>query len=133
MPFKLTKEELATRAALVQDLTEAANRLDVAVSEYNKMVDEHRPDVEKILSDYNNILSRAEEFCSGIAGTAETDMGDKSEKWMESEKGEAAQEYVNAWEGITLDEITIDWPDELVVGELGHATELDELPQEADL
>jgi hypothetical protein len=132
MPFKLTKEELQTRTQLIDELGLAAVRIEESVDHYNLEVDHLRSPVEIAVTKYNELVSKARELCSSISQKAELDIGDRSEAWLESDKGSAAQAWQESWEGISLDEIDYQWPDELEINIQDHADDLKDLPEEAD-
>jgi hypothetical protein len=132
MPFKITKEEAKTRSQLIEDLELAATEIDQCVGVYNTQVNLLRSPVEIAVTKYNEILSKARDLCSGISERAEQDMGDRSEKWMDTVKGQAAQAWQESWGGIELDDVDYQWPDELEIDLPDYNTNLRDLPEEAD-
>jgi hypothetical protein len=132
MPFKLSKDELQIRTELIEDLILAGEEIDKSVSRYNRDVESLRSPVEASVSKFNEVLTKARELCSGIATEAEQDLGDKSEKWMESEKGIAAQAWQESWAEIVLDDVDYQWPDELEIDIPTYPDDLAGLPDEAD-
>jgi hypothetical protein len=132
MPFKISKEELRTRTQLIEDLALAAADIDQCVSVYNDQVGGLRTPVELAVTKYNELVSKARELCSEIAQEAEQDLGDKSEKWLDSERGIAAQSWVESWDGIELDDLDFQWPDELEIEIPDYPDDLKDLPEEAD-
>jgi hypothetical protein len=132
MPFKISKEEAKTRSQLIEDLELAATEIDQCVDVYNTQVNLLRTPVEVAVTKYNELVAKARDFCSSISNQAELDLGDKSEKWMEGEKGQAAQSFQESWGGIELDDLDFQWPDELEIDIDNHADDLKDLPEEAD-
>jgi hypothetical protein len=132
MPFKITKEEARTRSQLIEDLGLAASAVEEAIDHYNSQVNDLRPPVEIAVTKYNELASKARELCSAISNQAEQDMGDRSEKWMESEKGQAAQVWQESWGSIDLDDVDYQWPDELEIEIPEYDSDLRDLPEEAD-
>jgi hypothetical protein len=51
---------------------------------------------------------------------------------MESERGVAAQAWQESWEGIELDDVDYQWPDELEIEIPDYSDDLKDLPEEAD-
>jgi hypothetical protein len=117
---------------LIEDLALAAARIEESVAHYNLETDPLRTPVELAVTKYNELVAKAREFCSEVARQTELDIGDKSEKWLESERGEAAQSWQDLWEGIELDDIDYQWPDELEIEIPSHSDDLKDLPEEAD-
>jgi hypothetical protein len=132
MPFKMTKEELKTRTLLIEELTLAADRIEESVNAYNKSVEDLRSPVELAVTKYNELVAKARELCTHIAEEAEQDLGDKDEEWLDTEKGEAAQSWVELWEEIELSDIDYQWPDELEIDVTNYADQLKDLPEEAE-
>jgi uncharacterized coiled-coil DUF342 family protein len=133
MAFKLDKQELARREKFEVDLREAAGELEDAVSTYNAAVTELRAPLEAAIEKYNELLEEARGFVEDIASTADGEIDDKSEKWQDGDKGQAAIAWKDAWEQADLEPLSIEFPDELTTTEWpDHADVLDQLPLEAE-
>lgn len=127
MPFKLTKDELAKRAELVDDLQTLRAKLEDELAVYNEKLAELREPLEKVQSDYNEAVAAARDFVADIVSQADSDISDKSEKWQEGERGQAASNWRDEWENASLDDLEIEWPDELQFDMPEDATTLEEL------
>lgn len=132
MGFKLTKDEAARKAELLLDLQAQYDKLEDAINTYRAEEALLREPVVNALDAYNELVDAARGFAEDVANRAETEYDEKSEKWQEGDRGEAAREWKDAWDNVNLDEIEIEWPDELSVDDPGHATELDGLPEEME-
>jgi hypothetical protein len=132
MPFKLTKDELRTRTQLIDDLNIAATAIDQAVATYNDQIEGLRPPVEIAVTKYNELVSKARDLCIQVAGQADQDLGDKSEDWMETERGIAAQSWQESWDNVELDDVDYQWPDDLEITIPDYPDDLKDLPEEAD-
>lgn len=134
MSFKLSEAEIKQRDELLANLNSATNALDDAVREYNEAVDKLREPLDAVVAGYNEIVNQAQAFAEDIANTADGEISDKSEKWQDGEKGQAAIAFKDAWEclGHDLREITINYPDELDVDAPTHADDLEAAPVEAE-
>jgi F0F1-type ATP synthase membrane subunit b/b' len=134
MSFKLTKAQIEQKGELSAKLTTALDELNASVEAFNLAVADERATLQTSLDAYNAVLSEAREFASDIASQADQDISDKSEKWQEGERGQAAIEYKDAWETLaqsSLDDLEIEMPDELEIDEPDHVGELDNAPEEA--
>lgn len=131
MAFKLNKDEKARRDQLVKDLQEHVSKLEDAVNVYNDETAKLRAPVETALAAYNEIAEQARGFAEDIANQADSDISDKSEKWQEGERGQAATEWKDAWEGIDISEVEVEWPEDLTIEAPSHADDLEQLPEEA--
>lgn len=157
MAFKLNSQETKTRAALAEELRSLAADVEEAVEQFNSEADALWSDlaaaieefnakraeafqgVESAINAYNEKLDEARGLRDDVAGRLEDEWSEKSEKWQESDKGEAASNMKTEWENADLDdfeieeieEIEIDEPGELEAPDLTHADLLEELPDEA--
>lgn len=109
MAFKLNKGQAAILEKHIADLHEARDALAQAMATYAES------------------LSDAREFRDELVSGWREDIEDRSEKWKESEKGEAATTFVDAWEALELDEMDFE-PE----NECSHADALGEAPTEAE-
>ena len=112
MPFKLTKQDLARRAAIISDLREAYTTLEAAVAEYNEKIAALAEPVTQALANYNEAVAAAQGFREDIVSQADEDISSKSEKWQEGEKGSAASEWKDEWESADIEELSLDLPAE---------------------
>jgi hypothetical protein len=131
MAFKLDKQELARCQQFEVDLREAQGELEDAVSVYNDAVAEARGTLEDALAKYNELVAEARGFVEDIASTASGEIDDKSEKWQEGERGRAAIEWKDAWENATLEDVAIEFPDDVAIDGCDHADTIEQLPVEA--
>jgi hypothetical protein len=132
MAFKLSKADRERRDGYVTSMREAEAKIDDAVSTYNAEMGLHRASVEAAVEAFNQILEEARGFCEDIATEADGQIDDKSEKWQEGDKGQAAVAWKDAWEQIELDALELDWPDDLAVeGADQMASDLEALDIEA--
>jgi hypothetical protein len=132
MPFKISKEDARTKALLIDDLNIAANAIDQTVDEYNQKVNALRTPVEIAVTKYNELVSKARDLCNKIAEEAEQDIGDKSEDWLDTDRGQAVQSWQESWDEIELDDMDFQWPDDLEITIPDYPDELKDLPDEAE-
>lgn len=132
MAFKLDKQEIARRDELFGDLTDARAKLEDAVSVYNAEVLKLREALDAKLAAYNEVVEEASGFAADIASAADGAIGDKSEKWQEGDRGQAATAWKDEWENASFDAVEIEYPDDLSIDQVDdHASTLSELSEEA--
>ena len=131
MAFKLGKAEIERRAEIVEAINEAWGKLDDAINVYNDAVAALREPLADALAAYNESVSEARGFAEDVVSQADEDLGDKSEKWQEGERGRAAVEFKDAWEYLSFDEIEIEYPDDVAIDDPGYGSALDEAPMDA--
>ena len=133
MAFKLDKQDTARRDKLVEELRDGRGVLEDAVSTFNAAVEELKAPLLAALEKYNEIVEEARGFVEDIASTADGQFDDKSEKWQEGDKGQAARNWIDAWQNEPFDALEIAFPDELTLPdeETDHDGRLENLPEEA--
>lgn len=131
MVFKLDKKEIARRDEIFATLNETSSKLEDAVSTYNAEMANLRIPLDAALAAYNEAVAEAQSFAEDIVNQADSDISDKSERWQEGERGEEATSWKDEWEGASFDEVEIEYPDDLEIGDLDHAATLEQLPEAA--
>jgi len=121
MAFKLSKSDAAQADKIADDLDEAAETLIDAVSAFNAAMEEAFKAVEEAQARYTECVDAARSFADDVASEARSEWDDKSEKWQEGERGQAAGEWVEEWEGLDFDTAEIVMPDPIEEPDLGHA------------
>jgi hypothetical protein len=132
MAFKLSKADAERRAAYIESLTDLRGKLEDAISGFNAAVDELKAPVTTILEAYNAELEEARGFIEDIARGADEEIDDKSEKWRDGERGQAATQWKDEYENADLSNFEITFPEELPGDLPDHPETLDGLPEEAD-
>ena len=132
MSFKLTKEQRERRDELVEAFHEASSGLETAIAEYNAKLEEMKAPVEAALAKYNEVGNDAREFADEISGWAGGEIQERSERWQESERGQAAQSWCDEWSNLTFDEVTIDLPEEITLDDPDYGAALDGAPEEIE-
>ena len=132
MAFKLTKHDAARRAEHVEKLTEAAAKLEDAVVVFNAGLEQLKGPLTAALAEYNSVLAEARGFAEDIASQADSELDEKSERWRDSDRGQAAVAFKDEWEGLALDELELELPDEARLPDEDHAAVLEGAPTEAE-
>lgn len=133
MAIKLSKDELKRRDEIVEKLQTAAQDFQIAVDNYNEQVQALKAVVEAAYELYNEAVSEAHEFSAEIDCRLTDEIGEKSEKWQDGEKGQAAIAMQEEWMNASFDaEAELEWPDDLEFDDPDHASTLENLPTEPD-
>lgn len=130
MSFSLTKDEAQELAILITRLETAKDEISSAVQSYNEAIEPLRIPVEEAVTAYNSILEEARALVTGITEKAESAFGDKSEKWQDGDQGQEVREWIDSWDGIELDDVDYQWPDDLSIDLPTYDTDLRDLPTE---
>jgi len=140
MTLKLTRAQSKERDDITASLRRASDAYVAARTAYADGLAALNDQFREALGEYNGALEEAREFVAGIAEDAESEIGGKSDKWQEGDKGRAASEWAEAWTRTAeaLEGEDFDFPDppydEFDPSELpGQIEDLPEVPEgEAD-
>jgi hypothetical protein len=84
------------RAAISGEFQRTRVALHAAVQDYNIMVERH-----------NRSLARAREFVETVAAELRDAVDEKSDKWKDSDAGQAAEGMVEEWENARLEDVEL--------------------------
>jgi hypothetical protein len=130
--FKLSKQELELRDQHVEKLEKMWSEIDQAVDAYNEGASRLRAPVVEAIEKYNEAAGEAKEFAESVATRLEGEFDERSEKWRDGDKGQAAAELRDAWQEMEMEGLELEWPEDLAVDDPDHAPELAELPTDAE-
>jgi hypothetical protein len=128
---KLTKEQVARKRELVDKLSGAGQELQAAIIAYNEKCEAEFSSVREAIDDYQTVVDEARSFAEEIAGDIAGYMDEKSEKWLESDRGQAFEQWKSEWENIDIYDVDLDEPTPIGcdVDEMA-GTPLDEMQEE---
>ena len=125
---KLSKEQCAQRDEIAGRLRSRFSDLDLAVEAYNSAVEAAWAKVEETKNDYNEAIADANEWQQDVAADIQSYMDDRSEKWLEGEKGQAYESWRSEYEQ-EFPTADLDKPDELSTSDIEDAAEIIEQRQ----
>ena len=130
--FNLSKLDADRRDNLIAEMRAKWEAVEDAARVYNEALAELRAPIAAALAEYNEVVEEARGFAEDVARGAEEAIDAKSERWQEGEKGQAAIEYRDAWDGVDLGEVEIAWPEDADwLGDAPpHADDMEALPSE---
>jgi hypothetical protein len=131
MAFRLSKDELKTRDEHASKLGRLATEIETAMEAYNSATEAPRAEVEKAIEVYNEAASEARDFVEGVAARIQEEMDERSDRWREGDKGEAAAAWLSEWEALSINDIEIELPQGLNFEDPDHAGQLEQAPEEA--
>lgn len=132
MSFSLSKAEQVKRTELVEQLRTAKGKLEDAVAVYNDGLTKLRDELRSKAEEYNTTLVEVRGWTEDIFSQADSDYDDKSDKWRDSDAGEAAQQWKSEWENLGLDEIELELADDISLEDFyDHADILEAAPVDA--
>lgn len=129
---KLNKTHLKNRDAIYVDLQLAKSNLDDAVIAYNEKAAELYADAEDKLSEYNDVLERAREWRDEIVEEIDEYVSDRSDKWQESDAAQEIESWKSEFEGLELDELTMEKPEDLEMPNEIDDEVLNNVPEEVN-
>jgi len=127
MAFKLTKAEASAWEKLTDVAQHRLEALNDAIEEFNADMEQIWTKVQDAKDEYNGVVADIKAFAEDIAATWRGEFDDKSEKWQEGDRGQAVSDIIDQWEGIALDESSVEMPD-TVDREDDNVSELADMP-----
>ena len=115
----LSKATIAEKAGVSARLVAAAERLRSEIETYDAKVAALFDDVESARTAYNEAVDEANEWIAGVHSEMDGYASDRSEKWTESEVGEAFATWMGEYE-LELEHAEISAPDSLDVPDLAE-------------
>lgn len=128
----LTKTQLAERNTLNVALAVKKSDIEEAIDIYNTAMQEAWLAVETAQAEYNEAIQNANEWISGVRQEIADFISERSDKWQEGDKGQAASAWQDAYEN-ELSELEIERPEDIEIDDLQDTIDsLDNLPESAE-
>lgn len=129
--MNLSKTDMKIKADLTTKIHDARAKLEDAVAVFNNMQIAALADLNREVTSYNEVLNELQSFAEGIAAQIEEAYDSKSEKWQESEKGQALSEFKDAWDAFVPEEVA-EFEVEDVELDADHPEEFEQLPESSE-
>ena len=127
----LSKTQQKELSDLVERLRDSSDLITAAVTKFNETMTFAWDGVAGALEAYNSVIQEANAFREQVAADQQSYIDDRSEKWQESDAGQAYEAWKQEWEG-TLDELQMDPPQEAEEPDLSAADTLEGLPEQVE-
>ena len=127
---KLTKSMLTERDDVCARLRAAFEALEQAVDTYNEAMQNQWEAVDAAMNAYNDVAVEATTWQENVASDIQDYIDSRSDKWQESERGQAYLAWQGEYESSDLEDITIDQPDSLELSTGDQAETLEALAEE---
>lgn len=129
---KLTKGSQAELDALRVRIAKTAEGVESAIEKFNETMSEAWDDVAAAVDEYNELIGEANEVRENLHEEMESWASDKSDRWQESDAGQAHADWRGQWEEEfeTIDEV--EKPDSIEVPEMTAAEAIENLPLECE-
>lgn len=133
---KLNKTQIAERDDVAGKLRTAFDDLQAAVDKYNNLreanwdifskalevynsdMEEAWAEVQTALDEYNGeALCTARDWRDRIVSDIDEYMGERSDKWLEGDKGQAISAWKDQFDEISMEDISLDMPEPIDVEE----------------
>lgn len=120
---KLDREQLNKKARLARELAEAASELENGISDFNDAFQrEWERSIDEPLKRLNKMIEEAVAFRDEVVQVMTDYADERSENWAESEAGRAFELWKEEWEGLELDTIALEPPEEISVPDVAVKT-----------
>lgn len=115
---RLSKQELQQRDEFADALEVSRNKLCDAVDEFNTKIAALYEPVANAVEEYNGIAVDAQNWRDDIVSQMDDYIGERSEKWLEGDTGQAYQEWKDSWESLSIETFDIEQPEEIDLPEI---------------
>lgn len=133
MALKLSKEEKKDREEHNTKLKEAHEAVVAAVKTYNEQRSELWSAVQEAADAFDEAREAAEEWAHDVASRIEDECADKSERWLESDKGMNAQSFQGDYENFSIEALELEDPGDVTEPEAPASDDwFDGLPEEVE-
>jgi predicted S18 family serine protease len=128
---KLTKERVAEWARLTEAVRAAEAELAERIGFFNTDMQNAFERVESAASNLSEARTEAAQFRDDVVGDIESYVGERSEKWQDSDAAQSYGDWLDAWVSLDCSEVSIDPPEDIEpVDEI--ADEMDGVPREVE-
>lgn len=128
---ELTDDQIAERDRVSALLQERYTELENAIEAYNGAIEDLKTPVTEALDAFNEALSDARVLRDEIVSDADEYIEERTERWQESDAGQAVQAYKHEWEYAEIDEVEVEFPEQIEAADR-DAEILENLPEEAE-
>ena len=130
---KLSKEQIATRDKIVQELSDAKAALGDAINQFNDTLRDAWEKVQEQIEKYNAVIDDAKAWAEDIASEIQSFIEDKSEAWQQGDRGQAYEEWRSSFETVELEEVELEAPEEIDIDLRDAADALQSLEVEVNV
>jgi hypothetical protein len=127
---KLDKQQLKRKAELLEAAFAAREATSLAVGGFNEAMAEAWKHVEESLAALNTAVVDLNAFREEVVQGMEDFAGERSEKWQESEAGQAYESWKDEWDGCRVEEVELERPADVDEPDVSFE-DFDGLPDEA--
>lgn len=132
MAIKLSKNEIERRDGFATSLRELEGKIEDAFREYNEAIKTLQEPVNRLIEEYNEVIEAARGFAEDIANEAQCVIDDKSERWQDGDKGQAAVAWQQEYENVELEAVEFSWPEDVEPSGFDRADFIEALPAEPE-
>jgi hypothetical protein len=98
----------APKVEVPEPLKESAQKISDAIAEYNTLVEDKKGNIDLAIEELNSAISEANGFAENIASEIQAYIDERSEKWQDSDRGSAYNDWCSAYQDLVLDEASLD-------------------------
>lgn len=95
---KLSKQQSEERDVIQSELQALYEEIDGAIAHHNDLIRKSHETIKQKVDQYNAWVIKARDFCNVVAADIRSYMEDKNDRWHESDKGVAYENWVAEWE-----------------------------------
>ena len=132
MGFKLARADARARDKIAARLACLSAELAAAATRFNEEAGKLFAPVASATLAYNVALEDAQELRAKLLGEWAHEVAGKGQRWLDSERGQAAMGFIEALDDVDVYEVGIPEPDAIDASGLDHAERLRAAPERCD-
>lgn len=109
--MKLSKYQQASKLLWEKDLEVARKEIEEAIKTYNDKLEILNENLEGAFQKYNDQIQDCQRFIEEVGETIQGEIDDRSEKWQESDAGQAHQTWLDQWKDCPVLEEDVKLPE----------------------
>lgn len=123
---KASKARESEWTDLTKELKEKQEALETLIQEYNADMENWRVKVGRAVDELNDAIDNANIWRGELAGDVQAYVDDRTEAWLESDKGQATQSWIDEL-NTEIEQVEFDLPEEIEL-ERDPTDELEQTP-----
>lgn len=94
---RLSKTQIKEKANFISALTEAKEKLDKAIEDYNSAIDREYMKVDAAIAAFNSEVGAFNEWRDGLHDEMQNFYDDRTDTWRDGDAGQSYSEWMDQW------------------------------------
>jgi hypothetical protein len=130
MAFRLSKSQLTAWERRIGAARASLDALNDVIISFNRTLASAGEPLRGAAQAYNSALRELQSTAEKLAGDWRSTFNERTDRWQDGYRGQAANEWIEAWENYSPEDAEFDPPDEVEEQDDDPIVEAEELPTE---